>query len=239
MQTSVSASVMVPNGMFMSINTYTVLSFRSASTSEGDEDPCQAASQYAECTFINFHIEVPGTDFIVFRKPVRLELSFGEDGWGDRLYRPELQYWDPHHLSWRAVRHTCPAEFMHDLWDGNRHIYSVDICHLSQFAIFTVYDPPPTTAPPPEEPKGEVSEGISFFIILAAICVAFAALCAVCYWVCMRRQGQGWMSKAVPAFEEMGIRSIAERLPRRAEEFEDLPAKAEGSGKATSRVRFA
>merc|ERR1712048_1505340 len=108
LETNVSFHVLVPRDGFLSLNPLKVLSFRSAERAGADQDPCAANSERMRCTYLNFHIEVPEAQFVVFKKPIRLQFSFGRKGWQDLYYRPKLYYWESYKEEWSDVHHTCP-----------------------------------------------------------------------------------------------------------------------------------
>lgn len=210
-QTNVSFHVLVPKNGFLSVNPLKVLSFGAVDRAGGDQDPCEANSKLMKCTFLNFHIEVPTAQFVVFRKPIRLQFHFGAKGWQDPYLRPQLRYWEAYHEEWRTVSDSCPAEQVYDRWNKLHQIYEISICHLSQFALFEYFVPPekPTLAPP--QPRVQSYTDPVFFIILAGSMVGGILICCACYFGGIR----GIITTKKVNYSTLGIRSVSERLPRR------------------------
>lgn len=212
LQTGVGFHVLIPQGGFLSMNPLKVLSLRSVDLESGDRDPCLDNSRHTECTFLNFHMEVPSTQFVVFQRPIRLQFTFGRDGWTDQDFRPRLHYWETQHEVWRSAASTCPPELVNDRWNALHRIYEVSLCHLSQFAVFASYDPPVSAEVAQAPPRPDSYEDPAFFAILGGAVLVGVLLCCVCYWACIHPQA----AKGGPQYEDMGIRSAADRFPRRS-----------------------
>lgn len=211
-QTNLSLRVLIPRAGFLERNPLRVLSFRSIDRTSGDRDPCLSTSQKSRCTFLNFHIEVPGAQFVVFRQPLRLQFDFGTEGWPDRYFRPKLMYWETFREQWRLASSTCPSQQVYDRWNDQYNIYEVSICHLTLFAVFEVFSqPPPTTVPPPpSRPSSYTSP--AFFVILGGAVIVLVLMGCLCYWAFIR---PGLTVKNTRDFNSIGIRSVADRLPSR------------------------
>jgi hypothetical protein len=210
-QTNVSFHVLIPKNGFLSVNPLKVLTFGAVDRAGGDQDPCEANSKLMKCTFLNFHIEVPTAQFVVFRKPIRLQFHFGSKGWQDPYLRPQLRYWEAYHEEWRPVSDSCPAEQVYDRWNTLHQIYEISICHLSQFALFEYFVPPSKPTLPPPPPRVQSYSDPIFFIILAGSAVGGVLICCACYWGGIR----GIISTKKVNYSNLGIRSVSERLPRR------------------------
>jgi len=211
-QTDVGFHVLIPEGGFLTMNPLKVLAIRSAERMDGDPDACLANTQLSRCTYVNFHIEVPYTQFVVFRQPVRLQFKFGPEGWEDAYSRPELRYWEPYYEEWRSVVETCPAEQVLDRWNKEHRIYEISVCHLSQFAVFEQFAPPQTTTASPTLSRAASYDNPTFFVVLGGVVVAAALMCCLCYWVFVRSMAIG---RRPLAYGKMGIKPVTERLPSR------------------------
>lgn len=205
----VSVNVLIPRESFLSLNSQKVLTFRAANRSAGDQDPCRENSRILRCTHLNFHMEVPATRFVVFRRPIRLQFIFGQEGWQDPYFRPKLRYWETHDDLWKDVASTCPQEQVHDRWNKLHRIYEISVCHLTQFAIFEVFEPAAPTEPPPVPPRPKSYGGATFFIVLGGCVIGGALVCCICYFGCVRRR------RGAVAYKDMGIKSVNDRLPSR------------------------
>lgn len=212
LQTGVGFHVLIPQGGFLSMNPLKVLAFRSVDLENGDRDPCLDNSRHTECTFLNFHLEVPSTQFVVFQRPIRLQFTFGRDGWTDQDFRPRLYYWETQREVWREASSTCAPELVNDRWNALHRIYEVSVCHLSQFAVFASYDPPVSTQVAIAPPRPDSYEDPAFFAILGGAVLVGVLLCCVCYWACIH---PAQAAKEGPQYADMGIRSAADRFPRR------------------------
>lgn len=208
-QKTVPVNVLVPKDSFLSLNPLKILKFRAANRSAGDQDPCRENSRVLRCTQLNFHMEVPATQFVIFKRPIRLQFIFGREGWQDTYFRPRLRYWETHDDLWRDAESTCPQEQVYDRWNKLHRIYEVSVCHLSQFAVFEVFEPAAPTIPPPVPGRPESYAGATFFIVLAGCVVGGALICCVCYFGCARRR------RANIVYKDMGIKSVNDRLPSR------------------------
>jgi len=215
-QTNVSLHLLVPDQGFMSLDPLKVLSVRSANRALGDQDPCQANSRLLECTFMTFHIEVPDTKFVVFKKPMRLQFVFGQQGWSDNYFRPSLHYWESYGEEWRSVTSTCPPEQIYDLWNEKLRVYEVSLCHLSLFTVFAKFAPPAAAEAVPEPPRPTSYNDPALFIVLGALAVASILVCCVFYWACIHTPQTSPEKNAVN-FDELGIKSVSQRLPSRRE----------------------
>ena len=76
-----------------------------------------------------------------FEKPIRISMMYaidkileGEAAPTD--WEPSLQIFDIDTGDWIPAKLTCPAELQWDEIDHARRTYSVDICHLTTFALF-------------------------------------------------------------------------------------------------------
>jgi len=196
----------------LSMNPTEVLSFRTVDQAR-DINPCSSNSQLLRCTFMNFLIEVPSTQFLVFRNPIRLQFTFGRHGWEDSYFRPQLRYWEAYHEEWRPAAASCPPGQAYEHWNDLHRIYAVSLCHLSQFAVFEYFAPPPqtTTVQPHEQP--ESYNDPVFFVILTGCMVAVLSFCVILYVVRTRLSLSSACSQTT--FEELGIRPVTERLPSR------------------------
>ena len=112
-------------------------------TKREEVDPCEDNSKFLQCTYMNFHIDVPGSLFIAFQKPIRIELMFGSKGWpwNDKGLVPELQYWESHEEEWRPAVDSCPVGVKSERWNVVHKIYTVTVCHLTQFTVFEARHP--------------------------------------------------------------------------------------------------
>jgi len=211
--TKVSFNAIIPDGSFLSMNPLKVLSFRTINRTAGDQDPCMANTKVSKCTFVNFHMEVPASRFVIFRKPIRLQFIFGRQGWQDLYYHPRLSYWEEHHEEWRSVTSTCPQEQVFDRWNDLHRIYEVSVCHLSQFALFEDFEPPPPTTEPPPPSRPSSYNSPTFFATLGGSVAGAIILCCICYLLCCRSTLRA--SERPMVYSNMGIKSVTERLPRR------------------------
>jgi len=212
-QTSVQLHAVIRRNSFLSMNPTKVLSFRTVDQQVGDIDPCSSNSQLLRCTFMNFHVEVPSTQFLVFRQPVRLQFSFGRHGWEDLYFRPQLRYWEAYHEEWRPAVASCPLGQAYENWNDLHRIYTVSLCHLSQFAVFEYFTAPAstTTAQPPLRPES-YSDPV-LLVVIAGVMVMVLLLCAIFYIMRTRRLVASAGNKVI--FRELGIRPVTERLPSR------------------------
>jgi len=209
LETPVALVAFIVPKSFLFMNPLQVLSFRSIDRQAGDSEPCNFNTQQLRCTFMNFHIEAPATKFLVFREPIRLQFTFGLQGWQDMYFRPELRYWEVFHEEWRAASESCPSDKKFERWNDLHGIYTVSVCHLTQFGMFEFYSPPvPTTTTAPTE-RPESADSPMFFVGFAGIVACILFCCAVIY-LCKRGT-----SARKPAFEEFGIRPTTERFPSR------------------------
>ena len=76
-----------------------------------------------------------------FEKPIRISMMYGIDKIleGEAAptdWEPSLQIFDVDTGDWIPAKLTCPAELQWDEIDHQRRTYSVDICHLTTFALF-------------------------------------------------------------------------------------------------------
>jgi len=209
----VSVNALIPKRGFLSLNPLKVLSFRTANRSAGDQDPCVENSRIVKCTHLNFHMEVPATQFVVFRQPIRLQFIFGRQGWKDLYFRPRLRYWETHHDQWRDVADSCPQEQVFDRWNELHRIYEISVCHLSQFAVFEGFEPPALTTAAPAAQRPRSYAGAAFFIALAGVVVGGALICCCCYFGCSQSAARNFRRPL--AYKDMGIRPVNERLPSR------------------------
>lgn len=154
-------------------------------------------------------MEVPATQFVIFKRPIRLQFVFGREGWQDIYFRPRLRYWETHDDLWKDAESTCPPEQVYDRWNKLHRLYEVSICHLSQFAVFEVFEPAAPTIPPPVPGRPASYVGASFFLVLAGCVVVGAIICCVCYLGCARRR------RGAVNYKDMGIKSIDDRFPNR------------------------
>jgi len=209
--TVVSMQVTVEPGTFMALNPLKVLEFSTANRAAGDEDPCIYNSPLSRCTYTNLRIEVPDAKFVVFRKPVRLQLTYGPEGWTDNYFMPKLRYYETFREEWRDAAGSCPPESFLETWNAAQRIYTVDFCHLTQFAVFETFSPPPVvpTQPPPPRPGSFVNP--IFFGILGA--VAFLAVIMCCSWYVLFVRPARRARKRKVGFRDYGIRPVSERLP--------------------------
>merc|ERR1719326_2073758 len=182
----VSVNVLIPKEGFLSINPLKVLSFQAANKSAGDQNPCRENSRIRRCTNLNFHMEVPASQFVVFRRPIRLQFIFGQQGWQDLYFRPRLRYWETHDDRWRDVAATCPQEQVYDRWNELHRIYEISVCHLSLFSVFEDFEPPAPTTSAPAPARPESYGGATFFIVLGALVLVGMLTCCVCYLGCSR-----------------------------------------------------
>lgn len=210
LSTVVSMQVTVEPGTFMAVNPLKVLEFSTADRAAGDEDPCTYNNPLSMCTNTNLRIEVPDAQFVVFRKPVRLQLTYGPNGWTDNYFMPKLRYYETFREEWRDAAGSCPQESFHEHWDSVQHIYTVAFCHLTQFAVFETFLPPSVVAtqPPPPRPGSYVNP--IFFGILGA--VAFLAVIVCCAWYLLHIRPAQRKKRAV-GFRDFGIRPVADRVP--------------------------
>lgn len=209
----VSFNVFIPEGVFLSQNSLKVLSFRAANQSAGDQNPCRENSRVRRCTHLNFHMEVPASQFVVFRQPIRLQFIFGRQGWEDRYFRPRLKYWETHDDLWKDVAATCPEEQVYDRWNELHRIYEISVCHLTQFAVFEDFDEPASTTIGPPPPRPESYGGAMFFIVLGGFVLVSILVCCVCYLGCVQKGPIGFRRQV--AYKDMGIKPVHERLPSR------------------------
>jgi hypothetical protein len=209
----IPVNVLIPEDTFLSINTLKVLSFRAPDRSAGDTDPCMENSRMRKCTYLNFHIEVPASQFIVFRRPIRLQFIFGRDGWSDIYFRPRLYYWETHEDRWTDVASTCSQEQRYDSWNELHRIYEVAVCHLSYFAVFGDFAPPASTTTAQAPPRPESYGGATFFIVLAGVVVCLGLVCCVCYFACVQQNSRRYRRPL--AYKDMGIKPVNERIPSR------------------------
>jgi len=210
-QTDVEVSLIVPANGFLSVNNLKVISFKTASTSLGDRDPCIDELTDMQCTLINFHLEVPDSEFVVFREPVRLQFIFGAEGWPSLAFRPQLYYWEDFVEEWRPTDATCAAEKVYNRWNEQHRIYEVSICHFSQFSIFQVFDVATTsTAAPASDSDDSFDDPLFWVVLLSAIALGVLA-CCFGYWAFMHPK----MQEKDISINQLGIRSVADRLPSR------------------------
>lgn len=91
-----------------------------------------------------------------FEKPVRISLYYNvearlehedaaDDDFQERQLAPALMFWDTAEGAWIDARHTCETPW----WriDYEEKIYEVDVCHLTQFALFYQDAPVPLAFP--------------------------------------------------------------------------------------------
>jgi len=210
-QSHVSSNVLVAKDSFLSLNPWKVLTFRSVNKSAGDQDACRLNSPTVMCTDMNFHMEVPASQFVVFRKPITLQFLFGRKGWPDLYFRPRLRYWEAHEDTWRDVAATCPPDQVFDRWNELHRIYEISVCHLSQFAVFQEFEPvAPTTAAPPS-PRPESYGGATFWLILGGSAILGVLVCCVCYFAFAKKDN----GRRTSAYKDLGIKPVSERLPSR------------------------
>mmetsp|Transcript_77843 Transcript_77843/g.170512 ORF Transcript_77843/g.170512 Transcript_77843/m.170512 type:complete len:881 (-) Transcript_77843:342-2984(-) len=229
-QTSVGFKIFVKENSFLSINELEVLTFRSADLESGDSDPCDAATESLKCTFINFHMEVPDTEFLVFRKPVRLQFNYGTLGWTDSYYRPQLRYWESYREEWMAAADSCPTDTYFEQWNDLHKIYTVAVCHLTQFAIFEYYDRITTTTVVAVSEEDSVTSDPLFFAAFFGAAAAVILFCVVLYLCRKLRHRRRFSSKPdKKEFEELGIKPMTDRVPN----------KIQVVGRSSSRIKFA
>jgi len=207
----VSMQVTVEPETFMALNPLKVLEFSTANLAAGDQDPCIFNSPLSRCTYTNLRIEVPNAKFVVFRKPVRLQLTYGPDGWTDNYFMPKLRYYETFREEWRDAAGSCPKESYHEHWDAAKRVYTVAFCHLTQFAVFETFVAASVlpTQPPPPRPGSHVNP--IFFGVLGA--VAFLAVIMCCAWYLLLVRPARRKKRAV-AFRDLGIRPVSDRAPR-------------------------
>mmetsp|Transcript_81856 Transcript_81856/g.232020 ORF Transcript_81856/g.232020 Transcript_81856/m.232020 type:complete len:945 (+) Transcript_81856:47-2881(+) len=209
-QSNVSFHAMIKRQSFLAMNPLKVLSFRTMDREQGSQDPCLANSPLLRCTLVNFHVDVPNTNFVVFRQPIRLQFTFGRQGWQDGYFRPQLRYWEAISQKWRPAFDTCPSETAYERWNDLHRIYAVSFCHLTQFAIFEVplTSVITTTAAPRVDRPGSYESPL-FFVILVVVVVFMLLLCgALC-------RGKLVGKKADLIHKELGIRPLTDRIPRK------------------------
>mmetsp|Transcript_55057 Transcript_55057/g.128819 ORF Transcript_55057/g.128819 Transcript_55057/m.128819 type:complete len:829 (+) Transcript_55057:135-2621(+) len=210
-QSPVEVSLIVPSNGFLSLYTLKVISFKTASTSLGDRNPCIDELTDMQCTSINFHLEVPDSEFVVFREPVRVQFIFGTAGWPSLAFRPQLYYWEDYFEEWRRTDTTCPAEKAYNRWNEEHRIYEVSICHFSQFSIFQVFDTATTsTTRASSDSDDSFDDPLFWVVLLSAIALGILA-CCFGYWAFMHPKVQ---DKEI-SINQLGIRSVADRLPSR------------------------
>jgi len=194
----------------MALNPLKVLVFGTADRASGDVDPCIYNSPLSRCTYTNLRIEVPDAQFVVFRKPVRLQLTYGPEGWTDNYFMPKLRYYETLTEQWRDAAGSCPQESFYEYWNSAQRIYTVAFCHLTQFAVFETFSPPSVVAtqPPPPRPVSYVNP--IFFGILGA--VAFLAVILCCAWYLLLIRPARRKQRAV-GFRDFGIRPVSDRVP--------------------------
>lgn len=187
-QTRVYLNVYVKPGSFISSISSEILTFRNVDRKSGDADACVFVSQALACTYINFHIEVPGSQFVFFRRPIQLEISFGPQGWLDEQSWPQLRYWETYHEEWRLAVDSCTRSQAFEQWDRSVKIYRVSLCHLTQFAIFknAVLPRTTTTSIPTERQESESTP--VFFAGFAGVVVFLSCLCCACACHCKKNK---------------------------------------------------
>lgn len=212
LQTNVSFHAILPPTGFLSLNALKVLSLRTIDKGAGDQDPCEGNSARMRCTYSNFHIEVPATQFVVFREAIRLQFTYGRHGWSDIYYRPQLRYWEEYKKEWRSAADTCPPQQAYENWNDFHKIYAVSICHLSQFSVFEYFSPlaPATTTEPPPRPKSYTDP--TLFVAMASIVVFLIGGCCTWYWACVHPSRSRRKSFN---FDDVGIRPVTQRIPSR------------------------
>ncbi|CAK0877198.1 unnamed protein product, partial [Prorocentrum cordatum] len=113
-----------------------------------------------------------------------------------------------------AAGATCPNA--QETWDLSAGVYTVSICHLSQFALFehnVPYVPPDTTTAQGPE-RGESYDEFAFFPALAGVVAFLVFACGVCYWSCLSQRARRRVTGTEKvAYSDLGIRAIAERVP--------------------------
>lgn len=226
-KTNVTFYAILKENSFLSFNSLRALSFRTINRESGDVEPCDQNSQLLRCTLLNFHVEVPQTQFIVFRQPIRLQFIWGRAGWQDIYFKPQLRYWEDYHEEWRIAADSCPPHQKFERWNDLHKVYTVAICHLSQFAVFELFSPPPptTTAPPPPRPESDTNP--MFFVVAGIIILVLLCICSMGYLL----YKNCWKKQNVRTFHDLGILSVRDRLPNRARpNTADMQQKAWGQG---------
>ena len=189
-ETNVAFSLLIQPGTFMSINRHHVLGIRTVDrTIRGEVDPCEDNSKFLQCTYMNFHIHVPGSLFIAFQKPIRIELMFGAKGWpwNDPGLVPELQYWETLEEEWRPAANSCPAGVKSERWNVVHKIYTVTVCHLTQFTVFEVSKPVGEAAAEEVASRPTSNTDMRLPMTLFGVTLLGAFVCAVGYMCVLRR----------------------------------------------------
>ncbi|CEL93168.1 unnamed protein product [Vitrella brassicaformis CCMP3155] len=171
--------------MFM-LDDLAVIEVRSVNGT-ADPNPCKANDAVKVCSDINFHLSGATAEYLVFKAPLTIQFTFTALGWPSRQV-PFLFYFEPVYELWEPAFLTCPEGLKRDSWSPSTLVYSVRICHLSQFALFQIPDdasrdslvPPSTAEAAIVRGRGETPWWI-YLIVAGAVLLAVSG-CCIFYW---------------------------------------------------------
>lgn len=164
-------SLTLPDGAMPAESGAATLRAGSLSDDEMQSDPglvhpAQTAPPSRNFAFGNYSFTIKAVDSngttqegYKFAKPVVITLYFDVGGLADRKagqssgggasdWSPQLNFWDTGTQQWINARDTCDESQRFEKTDFDLRIYSVAICHLTQFALFYQQRPVALIAPP-------------------------------------------------------------------------------------------